>query len=474
MKRALVVVVVAVWSVAVRAQDRPNIVVILSDDAGYADFGFTGGRAVPTPSVDRIAREGALLSQFYTTASVCSPSRAGFLTGRYQQRFGHHSNLTESASSAGLGMAPAEVTVAEHLAERGYATGVIGKWHLGAAPGLTPIDQGFDEFHGMIAGGRSFFAIRGVGTEQGLQQTVADANGAPAISWVDEQAIEDFYITDWIGGQAVDFIERHGSAESPFYLFVSFTAPHTPMDALDSDLAAVSDIEPERRRTYAAMMRAYDRNVGRVLDALDERGLADRTLVMCFNDNGGATNNGSDNGRFRGMKGSKWEGGVRVPCFVRWPGVIEPGMNFTPVVSSMDLTATAVALAGGAADGAAPLDGRDLTAAMSVVGPWSDDAIHSELFWARGPAGAVRSGPWKLIFTDESDPLLFHIPADPGETTDLAGEHPDVAAALRAAYEHWLGEVSEPLWREGEKWENFQRRKHRPDVVGRDAERRLP
>lgn len=472
MRRHLFAIGAVLAAASAASQDRPSIVVILSDDAGYADFGFTGGRVVPTPAIDRIAAEGATLTQFYTTASVCSPSRAGFITGRYQQRFGHHSNLTVQASRQGLGMVSDEVTVAEHLGSRGYATGIIGKWHLGSAEGLTPIEQGFDEFHGMIAGSRSFFAIDGAGTRQGLQQTVSDDDGAPQITWVDEQAVGGLYVTDWIGDQAVEFIERN--SQDPFYVFVSFTAPHTPMDALESDLAAVGDIEPERRKTYAAMQLSYDRNVGRILDALDQAGIAESTLVMCFNDNGGATNNGSDNGVYRGMKGSKWEGGVRVPAAIRWPGVIEPGTVFTPVTSSMDLTATAVVAAGGAMDSSALLDGQDLSEHLSRSGPWPDDAVHASLFWERGPAGAVRSGPWKLIFTDASEPMLYHIPADPGETTDLAGVRPEIVQQLREQFDAWHAETIEPLWREGEKWENFQRRKHRPEVVGREAERKLP
>ncbi|MEO1583786.1 MAG: sulfatase-like hydrolase/transferase [Planctomycetota bacterium] len=452
----------------------PNVVVILSDDAGYGDFGFTGGQVVATPNIDRIASEGAVLRQFYTTASVCSPSRAGFITGRYQQRFGHHSNLTGPASRQGLGMATSEQTVADHLSARGYATGIIGKWHLGSAEGLTPTERGFDEFHGLIAGSRSFFAIDGEGTRQGLQQTVAGDDGVPVVTWVDERAIDGLYVTDWTGEQAVSFIDRHADRAEPFYLFVSFTAPHTPMDALSEDLEAVGDIEPERRRIYAAMQRSLDRNVGAILDALDEAGAADNTMVAFFNDNGGATNNGSDNGRFRGMKGSKWEGGVRVPCAIRWPGVVPAGVSFTPVTSAMDLTATAVAAAGGPVEGSLPLDGRDLAPVIASGGPWAATAVHDVLFWERGPAGAVRSGDWKVIFTDQTEPMLFHVPGDPSETTDLAGERPEVVERLMAAFDSWHEETVEPLWLEGEKWENFQRRKHRTDVVGREAERELP
>lgn len=471
---------IALWvmgiavAAGITAQDRPNVVVILSDDAGYGDFGFTDGQVVRTPSIDRIAEEGARLTQFYATASVCSPSRAGFVTGRYQQRFGHHSNLTGDASAAGLGMSPDERTVADHLAARGYTTGIIGKWHLGRAEGLRPTDRGFHEFHGLIGGSRSFFPINAEDRVRVMQHSVVDESGGVTTEWINEHAIEGFYVTDWMGEQAASFIERHAGGDEPFYLFVSFTAPHTPMDALPADLEAVAGIEPEVRRIYAAMQVALDRNVGRVLGAIDDAGVAENTMVVFFNDNGGATNNGSDNGRFRGMKGGKWEGGIRVPAAIRWPGVVEPGTTFTPIASSMDLTATAVAAAGGPLDDAATLDGRDLAPAFATSGPLNDDAVHETLFWERGPAGAVRQGPWKLIFTDATEPMLYHIPADPSETNDLAAEHPDVVEKLMAAYESWHAETVEPLWREGEKWENFQRRKHRPEVLGRDAERKLP
>ena len=455
-------------------QAQPNIVVILSDDAGYGDFGFTGGQLIATPNIDRIAREGATLSQFYTTASVCSPSRAGFITGRYQQRFGHHSNLTGWASDEGLGLDTAECTVADHLRARGYRTGIVGKWHLGSRSGLTPVERGFDEFHGIIAGSRTYFSIEQNDPKQNLQNTNLAANGVIESERIREADLNGFYLTDWIGDQAANFIQRHTQSDRPYYLFVSFTAPHTPMEATEHDLAEAGDIAPELRRQYAALMVALDRAVGDVLAAVDRSGSADRTVVMFFNDNGGATNNGSDNGRYRGMKGSKWEGGIRVPAAIKWPGVIEPGIIFTPITSSMDLTSTVINAAGGGIDGSPPLDGRDLVPVMTMPGPWPDDAVHRALFWERGPAAAVRSGPWKLVMVDQSDPMLFHIPADPSETTDLSAEHPEVVHRLLEEYRVWHEMTIEPLWLEGERWETFQRRKHRMDVLGRDAERGLP
>ena len=361
---------------------RPNIVIILADDAGYADFGFTGGTLVPTPNIDAFVFNVSSLTQFYTTASVCSPSRAGFLTGRYQQRFGHHSNLTAQASRAGLGLPTSEHTIADHLKARGYLTGLIGKWHLGRTEELLPTSRGFDHFEGLPGGSRTYVPIvpedGGIDEVRTMRREQRDEQGRVTSTILDEQALdteslagtgEGFYVTDWIGDRAADFIESYAMDEDPFFLFVSFTAPHTPMEATPGDIEASKGIEPERRRVYAAMMRSLDRAVAEITTALDHAGCADDTLVMFFNDNGGATNNGSDNGRFRGMKGSKWEGGVRVPAAIRWPAHIAPGTRFTPIVSSMDLTATAVALAGGAIENAAPLDGRSMLPAQTNTNP---------------------------------------------------------------------------------------------------------
>ena len=467
------------------AADRPNIVVILSDDAGYADFGFTGGRLVPTPHIDAIAEGGATLTQFYTTASVCSPSRAGFLTGRYQQRFGHHCNLGGDAEREGLGLPASERTIADHLKARGYTTGIIGKWHLGRAEGLLPTSRGFDHFEGLPGGSRTYFAIEGEDEVRTMRREQRGENGGATSTILDERALDaritdqggmGFYVTDWIGDRASAYIDTHAGGDTPFFLFVSFTAPHTPLEARPTDLSASEGIEPEQRRVYAAMMRSLDRAVGEITTALDEAGLADDTLLMYFNDNGGATNNGSDNGRYRGMKGSKWEGGVRVPAAVRWPGTIPPGTRFTPVVSSMDFTASAVALAGGPIDGAAPLDGRTLFPALHAAAgdALPDNAIHPSLFWQRGPVSAVRAGPWKLITTTEGTTMLYHIPADPSETTELAAVRPDIVDGLMSLLGDWQGEMVDPLWTEGERWETNQLRKHHPGVLGRGAERRYP
>lgn len=451
----LVVVLFASPSVA----KPPNFVVILFDDTGYGDLGMTGGDLVATPAIDSIARDGVTFTNGYVTASVCSPSRAGLMTGRYQQRYGHEFNLGLPTETAGFGL-PGEATTIAELAKRGgYTTGLVGKWHLGQAPGLRPTDQGFDVFHGLFGGARSYY-------------TDADPNEAHRLrDGVD--SIEDppgLYMTEWIGERAIDFINEAG--DEPYFLLVSYTAPHTPMHALDDDLEALTGLGVSGRRlTYAAMLRSLDRSVDGLLAALDASGHADSTAVFLINDNGGATDNGSDNGRYRGMKGSKWEGGIRVPYALRWPGATTPGSAFAHPVSTMDIGATLAAACGVEPDAVEPLDGVDLRPFLTGRiggGP------HEALFWRRGVAAAVRLGPWKLIRSEGNPTLLFDLLADPSEQHDLSGSHPDVVDDLLRRLGAWESGLATPRWEEGAKWERNQIRKHRLDVTTREQERRYP
>lgn len=451
-----------------QAAPRPNVLVIISDDAGYADIGLGAGGLIPTPGIDRIAQEGARFSCGYVTASVCSPSRAGLLTGQYQQRFGHEFNLAADDEARGLGLPSSAVTIAERLKPLGYTTAAFGKWHLGTAPGLQPMDQGFDVFLGLLEGSRSYAAIPGDAARGGLRD---------GRTRIEEPA--DLSLTDWLGARAADYLVERAAARdagetAPFFAYLAYTAPHTPMQAGADDLRWAEGVVPEgaseRRITYVAMTHALDRSIGTVLDALDQTGLAQTTLVIFLNDNGGATDNGSDNGPFRGMKGSKWEGGIRVPFAARWPGEFEPGQTFDDPVSSLDIAATVLAAAGGDV-AAAGLDGVDLRALLDGDGA---DRPGGTLFWRRGIAAAARRGPWKLIRVADEPALLFDLSTDPGETMDVAGKHPDLVADLASGLVAWESGLAAPAWSEGEKWERNQRLKHRLHVIGRDAERALP
>jgi len=439
---------------AAREVSPPPIVILLADDAGYVDFGFTGLDRVATPHIDSIAAEGVICRQGYVCASVCSPSRAGLLTGRYPQRFGHEMNLPAGSK---LGLPLTEQTLADRLRERGYTTGAIGKWHLGEAPSYRPQQRGFDEFHGFLGGSRPYFDGDRLNPRT-RWRTGDETTAMPAP-----------YATDAIGAAAADFIRRH--RQEPFFLYVAFNAVHTPMHVLEDDLAAVPAGDGTKRRKLLAMTVALDRAVGEILSALEESGIGDETLLFFLNDNGGATTNASDNGPLRGMKGSKFEGGVRVPWATRWRGHLPPGTECTAPVTSLDIAATALAAAGVATAGASALDGVDLTATLTGAVSKPADRL---LFWRRSVAAAVRQGPWKLIRVEGLEPQLFNLVDDPGEPVDVSGDNPGHLKDLLAALSGWEEGLVDPLWETGAKWRRNQVEKHRIGFKGREKERTRP
>ena len=446
------------------AQERPakppHVVLIVADDLGYADLGFTGVEDLATPHLDRLAAEGVVCTDAHVTAAVCAPSRAGILSGGPGLRFGFECNL------AGDGGLPEEdVLLVDDLREAGYSTTLIGKWHQGEQPHQHPNAVGFDEFFGLIGGSRSYWPMG----ERGNANRRLQHNGRT----VNES--EQGYLTDVFAERAVQTVLEH-DGDQALFLMLSFTAPHTPMEAPEKDLAALSGIQNEKRRTYAAMVQRLDAGVGRVLDALEARAWERDTLVVFLSDNGGATNNASDNGHWRGMKGSKWEGGQRVPFVLRWPARWQP-RTYDGLVSAMDLLPTVLAAAGVKPPAGDPaLFGVDLDGYLRGSGQPSP---REELFWRRSVAAAARVGDWKLIRVQEEDaswraPLLFDLDADPGETRDLSAEEPERVASLLMALAEWETRVQPRLWGEGERWENNQRAKHELERVGRDAERRVP
>jgi len=440
---------------------KPNIVLILTDDAGYADFGFTGCPDFTTPNIDRIATEGVTCTDGYVTASVCCPSRAGLMTGRYQQRFGHEVNLLAGTPQyATQGLPQEETTVADRLQELGYATCALGKWHLGVAEGYHPMDRGFDEYYGCLAGSRSYWPYEeppkhGKGLMRNREPLGKEAEGT--------------YFTDLLTDEAVDFIDRH--ADEPFFLFVSYTAVHTPMHAREDLLEQHAEIESERRRKLAAMTTSLDDGVGRILDALQEQGIDENTLVIFVNDNGGATNNASDNGIYRGMKGSKWEGGIRIPYAFRWPARLPAGGSFEHPVSTLDILPTAVSAAGGDIRFQDAIDGVDLEPYLAGD---ETGVPHDRLFWRRSVASAMREGDWKLIKVKGNPVLLFNLADDPSETNNLAEVYPDRVASMSAHLETWDAQLAEPRWGHAKRYREYQVLKHRMEVQGRDAERKLP
>lgn len=434
---------------------RPNLVLIVADDLGYADVGFQGCEDIPTPHIDRIAREGVRFSNGYVTGAVCGPSRAGLITGRYQDRFGSSRNPTVDPSVPNNGVPRTERTIAELLEPAGYNTFAVGKWHLGTFPGLHPRDRGFDEFFGFLSGGHEYFPDRltlgglsDVKKQWDWYRTKILHNG--------ERVVIDDYLTDELSDAAAAYIDRK-AGDGPFFVYLAYNAPHTPLQATDEYLARFAHIEDGKRRTYAAMVSAMDDGVGRVLDAIERAGVRDNTLVVFLSDNGGAPNNASRNTPLRGRKGQPWEGGVRVPFAMRWPDAFGGGLVYEHPVSSLDICGTIVAAAGDQATGALlpgkPLDGVDLV-------PYLNGSVrgrpHDVLYWRWYDQGryALRVGDDKLIVSEEPSEFdgLFDLSADIGERRDLIEVRGGDAAAMRSKAEAWMEDLVPPAYPGLQSW----------------------
>ena len=421
------------FALAVAAAERPNILLIVGDDMGYADVGFHGCKDIPTPHLDALAAAGLRCTNGYVTGPYCSPTRAGLLTGRQQNRFGHEYN-----PGGGNGLPLTETLLPERLAKAGYATGMVGKWHLGAKPEQTPPRRGFAEFFGFLGGAHSYFNTGGI------------LRGAEPVKEMD-------YTTDAFGREAVAFVRGH--KDKPWFLYLAFNAVHTPMDATDARLAKFAAIADKKRRTYAAMMSALDDNIGRVRQALQESGQAERTLIFFISDNGGptmngTTTNGSSNAPLRGSKRTTLEGGIRVPFLVAWPGQLKPAVYDSPVVQ-LDLHATALAAAGVTVEPEAKLEGVDLLPYFSGA---KKEAPHDALYWRFGAQMAIRQGDWKLVRYDgnadtntgKAQPVsavkLYDLSKDIHEDKDLAAEQPEKVKQLQARWDEWNRGNVKPLW----------------------------
>jgi len=438
---ATALLVLSVSLPVVTAAERPNIVVLFSDDAGYADFGFQPGVRPDmkrlTPHIDSLARDGARLSCAYVSGCVCSPSRAGLMTGRYQGRFGHDNNIPPGYMKSGLPLSESFGT--RYLKALGYKTGLVGKWHLGYPADFHPNKRGFDWFYGCLQGARSYFPY-----EKPHPHRVIQENGRPTS--------ETGYVTDRLGDAACRFIETHRSER--FYLFVSFTAPHGPLHAKPEHLQALKKVRPVRRRKYAGMVKSMDENVGKVLATLEKTGLAENTLVIFTNDNGGQTKTGANNFPLKGRKGTLWEGGIRVPCAIRWPGQIKQGIVIDDPISTIDFLPTFVALASGRVKPEWKLDGINV---MPRLTGQQKSLPTRDLFWRRhGSSGpiAVRNGDWKVIHNRDqrgARPELYRLADDISEAKNLADRHPDRVAEMMARLKKWESQLIEPLWGKGSK-----------------------
>ncbi len=404
---------------------KPNIIFIVSDDHGYADMSCQGGD-IPTPNLDSIAKNGVRFTDGYVSAPVCSPSRAGFMTGRYQQRFGYYHNASAEVRIPNWGLPVDQKTFADCMKAEGYATGMIGKWHLGDKEQFHPNKRGFDEFFGFIGGLHDYFDPK-LGTFNAIQRNGKD---------VDEKE----HLTYAFAREAVSFI--HKNKDKPFFLYLAFNAVHQPLQPplrLEKDF---SEIEDQKRRRFAKMLKSMDEAVGSVLTKVREAGLEDDTLIVFMGDNGGPTEgNTSRNDPYKGYKDQVFEGGIRVPFMAQWKGQLPAGKTYDKPIISLDILPTAVAAAGGKV--ASNLEGVDL---LPYVKGEKKDAPHDALYWRYDKQSAIRKGDWKLVMHEERGIRLFNLANDPGEAEDLAKENPDKVKELQAAWDRWNAANTKPMW----------------------------
>ena len=408
---------------------QPNIIVILADDQGYADLGCQGAKDVATPHIDSLAAGGVRFTNGYVSGPVCSPTRAGLMTGRYQQRFGHEFNPGRSAAAyETVGLPLSQITIADALKQAGYATGIVGKWHLGWAPKFHPLRRGFDELFGFLGGSHSYLDAKADPLDPILRGTEA----------VDEKE----YLTDAFTREAVSFISRH--KDHPFFLYLAYNAVHAPLQATEKYLGRFAHIADPKRSTYAAMLAAMDDGAGAVLRRLREDGLERDTMVFFFSDNGGPIGvNGSDNSPLSGAKGTVLEGGIRVPFILQWPERVPAGKVYDEPVISLDVFPTAVAAARGGVPRDRVMDGVDI---IPYVTGAAKGRPHETLFWRSGEQRAVRRGQWKLVRAAGAPPALYDLSRDIGERQDLAKDQPQLAQELDQALGKWESQLAPPLW----------------------------
>lgn len=413
---------------------RPNLVLILSDDLGYADIGVHGCKDIPTPNIDRIAKQGVRITDAYANGSFCTPTRAALMSCRYQHRYG--------IEDLG-GPLPAQAhTLPQRLKAAGYTTGMVGKWHLGSTEGFTPVDRGFDEFFGFVGGGHQYI----------IQPEGKGEYNAPILR-NREPVNEQRYLTDAFGEEAAGFVERQRESTKPFFLYLAFNAVHSPLQSIEKYTARFQHLTDQKRRTYASMLSAMDDAIGLLLAKLEQTAKLENTLIVFTNDNGGPTTrnavNGSLNTPLRGSKCETFEGGIRVPMLMQWPGVIEPGTTYARPTMSFDISATALAAAGANAN---DVDGVDL---VPFVTGKKAGSPHDILFWRSRTMSnnyGARQGDWKYVHSTEGDAspgpkqtpardMLFNLADDIREERDLAASQPVKIAEIKGLYETWSDEM---------------------------------
>ncbi|WP_452228493.1 MULTISPECIES: sulfatase-like hydrolase/transferase [unclassified Lacinutrix] len=453
---------------SITAQKKPNIVFLFVDDAGYADFGFQGSDVMITPNLDKLAKQGVKFTQGYVTDATCGPSRAGLITGKYQQRFGYQeinvpNYMSENSKFLGddMGLPLDQKTIADYLKTVGYTNAVYGKWHLGNADRFHPLNRGFDEFYGFRGGARSYFGYKnfnGVHHDNKMERNFGNFEEPKG------------YATDVFADEAISFIEKNQN--NPFFIYLAFNAVHTPMEATEEDLKQFPNLKGKRKEV-AAMTLALDRACGKVLDKLKELGLEDNTIIVFSNDNGGPTDkNASLNLPLSGTKSNHLEGGLRVPFLMKWPEKLKANTVYDYPVSTFDLLPTFYAAGGGDFADLDDVDGVDL---VPFVNGLNSERPHEYLFWKKEARAVCRYKDWKLIRFADRPAELYDLSKDITEQNDLAATEPELVKTMFKKLFEWELTQERPLWMLQQKFEKYDidrmDRYRTPELVKKEMEK---
>ncbi|MGX5856563.1 sulfatase family protein [Dyadobacter jiangsuensis] len=434
---------------AAKPAERPNILVILCDDLGYADVGFNGSTDIITPELDRLAHNGTIMTSAYVAHPFCGPSRAALLTGRYPHVIGTPYNLLDDGKVTDHGVPVRETYVSNVLQKAGYYTGIVGKWHLGFAERFHPNQRGFDDFYGFLGGGHEYFP------EQYLAQYDRQVReGRSPIRWYirplehnGREVREKEYLTDALSEQAAQMVRNAASQKKPFFLYLAYNAPHVPLQAKEEDMKKFAHIQDKDRRTYAAMVYAVDRGVGEIVEALKATNQYDNTLIVFLSDNGGNFDHGASNYPLKGTKGDTWEGGYRTPMFFHWPAGVPAGKRFDHPVTALDFYPTFIHLAGASVPEGKVLDGKNIM--ESIVrgeNPRKDEMIYAMRYRTGHTDVGARMDDWKITRVANEPWQLFNIRKDISEHHDLSRQFPEVLQKMVAATEKWSRTHVTPLW----------------------------
>lgn len=431
---------------------KPNILLVLCDDLGYSDVGFNGSKDIKTPVLDKLADNGTVLTSAYVAHPFCGPSRTSLMTGRYAHKIGGQFNLPRAHQNAGLGVSVKEKYISKVLQKAGYYTGAVGKWHLGTVQKYHPNNRGFDDFYGFLGGGHNYFPeqFKAVYQKQKKAGNKEIRDYITPLQFNGKEVDEKEYITDGLSREAVNFVNRAAKKENPFFLYLSYNAPHTPLEAKEEDLKHYKHIKDKKRRTYAGMVHAVDRGVGNVVEALKKNNQLENTLIIFFSDNGGKLSKGATNFPLKAGKGSTCEGGYRVPMFFHWPNIVPSGKKYAHPISALDFYPTLAALGNAELPKNKMLDGKNI---------WKDFLAgenvreNENIYVLRHRVGnesysdvGVRKNEWKALKVENKKWALYNLNTDPGEKKDLSSNHPKVLEDLVKGAQEWSNSNQQPLW----------------------------